>query len=38
MMLLLEQLLVYFYLIKVRIQLDCLDGSVYSQCAVCNKT
>ena len=34
----LEQLPVYFYLITWRIQLDCFDRSVYSQCALCNKT
>ena len=34
----LEQLPVYFYLITVRIQLDCFDRSVYSQCVLCNKT
>ena len=29
---------VYFYLIRGRIQLDCFDKLVYSQCALCNKT
>ena len=29
---------VYFYLITGRIQLDYFDRSVYSQCALCNKT
>ena len=33
----LEQLPVYFYLITGRIQLDCFDRSVHSQCALCNK-
>ena len=34
----LEQLPMYFYLITGRIQLDCFDRSVYSQCALYNKT
>ena len=33
-----DQLSVYFYLITGRIQLDCFDRSVYSQCALHNKT
>ena len=34
----LEQLPAHFYLIRGRIQLDCFDRHVYSQCALCNKT
>ena len=34
----LEQLPVSFYLITGRIQLDCFDRPVYSQCALCYKT
>ena len=34
----LEQLRVCFYLNTGHIQLDCFDRSVYSQCALCNKT
>ena len=33
-----EQLPAYFYLIAGRIQLDCFDRSVYSHCALYNKT
>ena len=34
----LEHLPVYFYLITGRIQLDCFDRSVYSQCALYDRT
>ena len=34
----LKQLPAYFYLITGRIELDCFERPIYSQCIMCNKT